>query len=812
MNRRVLFLWLTLIACAGAAQLDVGYYPYHKKLRARAVVTDLTAAQPGAQARVVLIAEGNTNELASATASIVTNLPLRRADKSPAEGRFVEAILDTTDLPAGNYVVTMMLDDAPPLRQMFTRTKWEWENNQLGMSRGVVPPFTPLKVRGRVVESVLREHTMNGFGLWSQVVAKGEPILARPMRLEVEANKDASSEANLSQWQRGTLRFVEKAADRVATESVFEGGPIHAQVTSEFDYDGMMKVTLDLAATGKRVDSLALTIPLRAKIASLMHISGDSIRRNPTGRIPPGKGVVWQSKGAIPRELGYGGIWGTFLPYVWLGGTERGICWFADSDRDWSLDDDKSALEIVRERGAVTLRVHLINKPTILDLPRRIVFGLQATPVKPMPENWRAWNFFSYTNAVVHSILAQAQIWGGEEPDFSVYPRKRDFSIFEEMARGRKARNMNMGWVDSSGWLDGYSDQKKRAEYRSDVISGFSTAGSADKVIVYFNPRGGEDSLLMPESLNYNPRPLLNNEWNEPVPSWQDFALFYLGKMIATNAVDGVYYDNVYATANYDTISGEAYVAASVSEQTGQPLADARGYERLQPSMGIFNMRALMKRTATMMHEMGKKPLIVAHMTNAAISPILSFATFGLDFEDKYGVTDFQDRFSSDFILAESIGLQAGLVPAGLGGMITNDVVELKRISRTFFGVALVHEIKPWGYFDSDELHRANRPLYEFGYGQDDCRVWRYWDAEQPVRVTGGDAKALVLARAGKALVVVTDFSGGGEYHLRVDVPRLRLPKGFVATDAQTGEALPVTARNISLTIPKHDFKMILLQ
>jgi hypothetical protein len=54
---------------------------------------------------------------------------------------------------------------------------------------------------------------------------------------------------------------------------------------------------------------------------------------------------------------------------------------------------------------------------------------------------------------------------------------------------------------------------------------------------------------------------------------------------------------------------------------------------------------------------MGRQPCIVAHMTNADIIPALSFATFSLDFEDKYGATDFQDRFRTDFILADCEGV-----------------------------------------------------------------------------------------------------------------------------------------------------------
>jgi len=234
-------LFVALAAHAQPPELHVGYYPYHHKLRARANLGELPPAEPGAVARFVLTAEGSTNELATATARVVTNLPRRRTEPSPVSGRFVEAILDTPDLAAGNYIVTMTLGDAAPLRQTFTRTKWEWEHNDIGTSRVVVPPFTPLKVEGRTVEAVLRSHRINRFGLWDQVVSKGEPVLAAPIRLfatvrgRTHLNKNASSEANLLKWKSTAVAFDEKSPDRVVVTSAFRGGPIQAKVASEFD-------------------------------------------------------------------------------------------------------------------------------------------------------------------------------------------------------------------------------------------------------------------------------------------------------------------------------------------------------------------------------------------------------------------------------------------------------------------------------------------------------------------------------------------------------------------------------------------------
>ena len=51
---------------------DVGYYPYHHKLRARA---DLSHSKDVVAARFVLTSQGNTNELAAAVVPVVIRLP-----------------------------------------------------------------------------------------------------------------------------------------------------------------------------------------------------------------------------------------------------------------------------------------------------------------------------------------------------------------------------------------------------------------------------------------------------------------------------------------------------------------------------------------------------------------------------------------------------------------------------------------------------------------------------------------------------------------------------------------------------------------
>ena len=72
------------------------------------------------------------------------------------------------------------------------------------------------------------------------------------------------------------------------------------------------------------------------------------------------------------------------------------LAWFADSDEGWFPNDNHPAIEIRRDsRRSTDLILNLASGPVTLDRPRKIVFGLQATPVKPLTPGWRAnrWTF-----------------------------------------------------------------------------------------------------------------------------------------------------------------------------------------------------------------------------------------------------------------------------------------------------------------------------------------------------------------------------------------------------------------------------------
>lgn len=780
-----------------AVDLAFKYYPYYGKVRVKVNVESLASRDRVTGAIAQVRKAGTSKALAAA--------PLSFAQHA------AEATFDVPDLPAGNYEVAVLLQggEGVPKEAIavpFERQHFPWEHNQLGLSKVVIPPFTPLQVKGKTISCILRDYVANSAGLWDRVVADGKEVLAAPMRWEVRHG------GKLLAVQRGSWKVQGAKPHRVVTAATWQAGPLVAQVTSDYDYDGMAKVTLTFqAASGQRpaaIEGLVLIIPLRDSLMRYLHTCGDQLRYNYAGKTPAGDGVIWDSRQGNKTD-----IVGPFYPYVWLGDGARGLCWFADSDRDWVLDDRQPTLELARTGGRLELRVHFVTQRADLSRPRTIVFGLQATPVKPMPErpvNWRKWQVSKrFPGGVSLGILGSTYYYG--QTGFDFYPRDKDFTIYEKIRKSRETGKVDEDWVKR--WIAGYHLKEGTPEwihYNNHIRYTFRDAPAYPRdalsfYVPYTNPRG--------ISFNMEEWPTFQDEWVNfeayprsregglayeitPTRSFQDCALFYYRQMMA--CFDGIYWDNVCLAANWDPVVGGAW-------------QDEQG--RRHPGMGLWALRELIRRTAVLFHEEGRPGAFVAHMTNTDIVPILSFANVSLDWEWRYGQTDFQDRFSPDLTVAETIGRKTGNVPLILaGGWYDSSAPNFNWVMRTRLGVMLVHELRVWDWQPSFEVELWGK-LYEFGYGEEDCRVFNYWDEDLPVQVEGVEGKVLLLSRGRRAVVVVTDYGDGGPCRVKLEGPRLGLPAEAQAKDLESGAAVERVGTGLfAFPLNKHDFKAILVE
>ncbi|PIY43438.1 MAG: hypothetical protein COZ05_11040, partial [Armatimonadetes bacterium CG_4_10_14_3_um_filter_59_10] len=596
-------------ADARAVTCEIAHYPSLGKLVAHGSFNNLKGKEAVKSIRLVVVEQGQGKALVQKTLRQFRDFSY-------------EAVLSLPRGMDGDYEVRAYLsgDKNTPKESIvapFERRRFEWENNAIGISDEVIPPFTPLVVNetDRAVAAVLRKHTLTAEGLWSQVAADGVDLLAAPMRYEVTAGGMPQS------VHGGRFVFTRKAGNRVVGKGSFTTNELQATTTIEFDYDGMMKTTLDLRQNGKApIEKLDLVIPLRAEVAKLMHPLGDGMRFNYGGVIPEGEGIVWESKNASRNRL-----LGTFLPYFWFGDEYRGLCWFAESDRGWKTNDEKSALTLERRGDQVVLRVHFVNKPGVFERPTRIVFGLMASPAKPLPKD-PSWQTFTTGNdggpGYNVRVMGSSFYWNGQM--YANFPQNRDFQMIRKFAEANKEGKSDKEYFQKL--VDSWSEETHDLDFNYNKAHILNGGGDShfDAVVPYTNLRG--DVTYIPEWRTFQ------DEWSwkpsgkrvtdkdrkkgstdfatAPVRSRQDFLLYYYKKFFESG-FDGIYWDNIYLQSCFSPLMGPAYI---------------REDRQLQPYVDIFHSRELLKRAAVLAHQLEKVNVNMVHMTNTNIVPEYSFA------------------------------------------------------------------------------------------------------------------------------------------------------------------------------------------
>ena len=698
------------------------------------------------------------------------------------------------------------------------RTVYDWEHKGLGTSTRVYPPFTPIKVEGKKVSTVLREHTMNDLGLWDQVVAAGKPLLAAPMRLvavvkgapivvkpvgRLRFSTKEGHEARASA-EMGLPARDEHGVLRPGVAGLELMGPVRAQAFATWDYDGVMRV--DLSLNHVAVDALRLEIPLKDEMAPMIHAMGDGIRNTIYTRVPKGEGVVWDASKCQVNDFPP-----NWCSYIYVGSPSRGLCWFAENDRDWEWDRAKPNVDLVRKGGQLILRIHLINRPVVLPKPITkvtmdpiepplITFGLLAAPVKPRIANWRyIWKRENYT------LLGTDINWLARGNCGSVYPAAKDLWLWEMLKRGNREKlpREEVEKVIARGrkYFEPYGPEYVERFTRHVPHNLLSRHGK--KMVFYYNRASCQ---LFPEFQTFQDEWCLTdyrtvgpgNGVGEikivPSASYIDHALHWYGKSFEIGGNQGVYWDNMYLRASYNTTMTSAYEQPDGS---------------IMPSNGIWGLRELVKRTFVLMNERGMRPITMTHMTSTGILPILSFCTVQYDWEWKYSQGDFQYRYTPEYIQLVTTGELAGAWPVLLGdhGKLSRD----EWTQRTFAGVCLVHELDGWGGGKAwgslfKHVHRmVETPGLE---------VYRYWDDRpQPVKTGHADLPAIVYSLRGKEAVIgVTSYAEKDlAATITIDPKPLGLEKGYRVVDAETDEAVACENHTLKLTIKKHGVRELRL-
>ena len=242
-------------------------------------------------------------------------------------------------------------------REFALPAKPTWLGTKAGLPLGVLPPWTPIRVRGKRVDLLGKRLEYGDFALPASVVAAGAQLLAEPMRVSVVADGQAP------RWRERRCEVTHRADDHVVVESLWRCPKLDLRVRSDLEYDGLCWNEVTLSPRGAvRIDRVALEIPLRRERCR----------------------YVYRGHAQAGHALSPLGLQCPLLPNLWLGDEERGLAWMTES-QEWSRAQDRGRQVEVLPGGAVSLwRTCFLDTPTDLREPYTARFALHVTPAKPV--------------------------------------------------------------------------------------------------------------------------------------------------------------------------------------------------------------------------------------------------------------------------------------------------------------------------------------------------------------------------------------------------------------------------------------------
>lgn len=677
----------------------------------------------------------------------------------------------------------------------FVYVDYPWFGSAVGRDDILLPGFTPIKVNENRISCVGRVYEIGANGLPSAIYSLGKQLLAAPVSLTCERGGRKYSFAD------GKAFRIIRSGD---TFAAYSSAGKRLKIKGRLEQDGLLKLKLKLPRTPD-VDRLYLDIPIKKEFAQLYHAAGEGTRSNPAGFIPSGEGRVFGSRSIPQLHVD------NFIPYCWVGTDDRGICYAADVDRGWSHSAERDAVELLRWKdGTITIRLNLLNEVDAGGA-RDIVLCLQASPVKPMPKGWRGWadTYFDYPCTRAMRNLASNPTWSCFIVGMARYPTFMDFDHVRKLAEtvrtGIIDERYKERWIarcedamktdpEKVRWLSKKKPEVARKTLRDHVNAEFNYAkqlhGKPNPVLYYYTCNADPCEGLYEEEV-------MADEWGKYTSvygSHQDYALYYFDKMLEAG-MNGVYNDNTFFRCNYDWVTGNAWI-------------DEMG--NVHPSFSLWAFREHTRRQVVAMVKRGLDPWLTIHHTNANLLPALGFATNTMGMEWKYGDSEYQDRYTPDYIRTVNQGLQGGFFPTSLEGIFKVETPDRRRwISRTMFAALLPHEVRPTLQFSCDwKLYqKIMAKLVEFGFAREDCVYTAYWDELNPL-VQRDDVLISVYRRGRKVMCVIGSWADEDVELL------LQLRKGRVcsAINGETGEKLDVRSGAAVLPLKRRDFALVELE
>ncbi len=656
------------------------------------------------------------------------------------------------------------------------RERAVWENNRLGITDKVPPPWTPMTVNGKQIACWGRSYDYAESLFPKSAKSQGEEFLAGPIVLA------ATVQGKEILLQKADTQTIAAAPNQVDLDATAAAAGVSVRVKSHVEYDGCVKVELTLSSLDKPVvlDSLELRIPIKPERSRYYHWFEAS-------RAPK-----LTNAGALPAE----GLKSHFKPFLWLGDDDRGFCWFTQSPKGWAIRDKESVLRVERTKDACVIRVHIADRPLVISGQWQTVFGLMATPARPMPAGWRDWLI----------PLNLSNPWTSWGPGFNNLSGTDDPGTLSP-----KDPDAMKGCIDQAH-KTGFPvarlpmrEPMKVTPYSQIVFwPGKLRDGMPSPEIKVFGPEWSNQKRLPGPRMDPDDKiDLKEYYWVCAGSSFAQFYMYKLNQLIDQTGIDGIYLDGAFYWCS-NPVHGCGYV-----DDQGQ----------WQMEFNIWACRDLLKRIYCLFHEKRKTPIIHHHTSCWLCIASLSFCHMMLDGEQYHDagqkVEDhFMDIVPLDKWRAEHTGRQWGPAPFLLPDIPAQWCKE-EAATRELLMLTNLHDT---GIFPANQNARLLMRNYQARrlFGVADCEFRGYWGNADWVKSETPECYVSVYRQpdGSRTLLVVGNTSkAAASVVVRPNLAGLKLQGAApnAGVDLETGEKVAIAGGTMTLAVKGRDFRLIAL-
>lgn len=603
-----------------------------------------------------------------------------------------------------------------------------------------------------------------------QATSNGRELLAEPVGLRV---KTAGKEFIIADAKTS---ITEETPREVWVIAEKDAGGLRVQVESRVSFDGLIWYKLRISPSGDplEIESMHLRIPFRSDQAKLFNLTSSQ-----SGH-PPGS-----DSGGIPGSP----MTLDFLREIlWIGTPREGLAWIVEDLRGWPIVNEQGIQAIIPQNDNVLLDVKLGEKFVLKD-PLIFEFGLQATPVKARPKNFRG--------IADRSHIRWSWDWGeGDYYPFHDHPETAREMIAKERENGREV--MPASSVHFFG------------EYRYDIppkpFPERPNGGLMHRENLLYAPLWMADDINVKSAPGVLPATQVPaGDWHgvtkprgqfryNPASSFQDFYLWKLDTAVRETGLGALYLDQPLMRVT-NRLAGAGY-----------PGKDGRW----MPTVPLLGMRNMLERMYNVFQSAHGKSLIRWHSSNQMIIPVFPYIDVFWDGEN-YGhsrskVFEFYSKLlSPEKLQVQHTGLPFGFIPSLLPEFESRYAPSPASV-RDMLGLFLIHDSHVWDSHSQnlDIVRFVNKKWLDFPYEK--TTTYYYWDEDQPLQMDAPEVYAVLHQGDDFGRVILFNWS---------DQPR-EVSATLTATgmhltsvvDAETGKSPLHTKDAISTIIPPRDFRM----